>query len=40
MSSLGHIQISFKPVLIRNNSNKNSVTLDLHQAQADKPEDQ
>lgn len=40
MSSAGHIQISFKPVLIRNNSNKNSVTLDLHQAKADKPEDQ
>lgn len=39
MSSAGHIQISFKPVLIRNNSNKNSVNLDLHQAKADKPED-
>lgn len=40
MSSVGHIRISFKPVLIRNNSNKNRVTLDLHQAKADKPEDQ
>lgn len=40
MSPVGHIQISFKPVLIRKNSNKNRVTLDLHQAKADKPEDQ
>lgn len=40
MSSVGHIRISFKPALIRNNSNKNRVTLDLHQAKADKPEDQ
>lgn len=40
MSPVGRIRISFKPVLMENNSNENRVTLDLHQAKADKPEDQ